>query len=111
MIRIYFGGIFFGLGLLTTLFLGAVYNISADIRNMKQPARWFLCWLLFLLVHKSPLEKAAIIIVLHEVQAERTVSAVAKSPKVSGGLNYLLAAYSCCGVVEEINHASKADFS
>lgn len=36
LIRIYFGGNFSGLGPLTTLFLGAMYSISADIRNMKQ---------------------------------------------------------------------------
>lgn len=70
MIRIYFGGKFSGLGPLTTLFWRAVYSISADIRNMKQPAHWFLCQLLFLSVHKNPLEKAAIIILLHEVQAK-----------------------------------------
>lgn len=63
LLRIKLGGSFSGLGpwatlpQVATVLLGTVRRISTDSRNMKVPASCFLCWVLFLLVHKKPVRK------------------------------------------------------
>lgn len=105
LIRMYFGGNFSGLGPLTTLFLGTVYSISADIRNTKQLVDSLVSTsVAFSVSTQEPIGKGCSnsFAAWGPSQIEKKVSAVAKSPKVSG---QLIVGWFCCDAVEEINHA------